>query len=184
MLMFTKENQTLYLETWEYNSILIIQELKKIVLNNGGRVKPGYTHQEGYIVARNIEGSEPVKIDNSNYLTFVLDDEHYYIQLDDNPFFEFYFWKTPVINGKRSKDVLGEQLDKSWLWDSFLYSDERRAASDDRKEAANLIFNELIKAPEGKKSIDSHRVRVSNTYNNGYHYETIKDKERFETIDF
>ena len=184
MFMFTKENQTLYLATWEYNSVLIIKELKRIILNHGGKVKPGYSHQEGFIVARNIEGSQPVKVDNSNYITFVLDNYHYYLQLDDNPFFDFHFWKTPVVNNKASKDAVAENLDKSWLWDCFLYSDERRAANDDRKEAANLIFNALISAPECKKRIDSHRVRVPNSYNNGYHYETIKDKERFETIDF
>ncbi len=184
MLFFNNEDQVLYPATWEYNAILIISELNKIIENHGGKVKPAASYNKGYIQPRNIEGIDPVKVENSNYTNFIYEDNHYYVELDDNPFFDFHFWKTPVIDNKYSKDAVGENLDKSWLWDSFLYSDERRAAADDRKEAANIIFNFLVSAPECKKSINTHRVRVSNTFNSGYHYETVKDKERFEKIDY
>ena len=183
-MYFNSEDQVLYPATWEYNAILIIAELNKIVENHGGRIKPPARYNKGYIQPRNMADIDPVKVENGSYTSFIYENNAYYIELDDNPFFDFHFWKTPVINGKRSKDAVGENLDKSWLWDSFLYSDERRAAADDRKEAANIIFNLLISAPECEKRIDTHKVRVPNTYNNGYHYETIKDKERFEKIDY
>lgn len=51
-MFFTKENSTLYLSTWNYNAALIIEELRKIVINNGGRVKPTTT---GFIVNRAID---------------------------------------------------------------------------------------------------------------------------------
>lgn len=38
--MIIKENKRLYLTTWEYNAACILTELAKIVVNNGGKVKP------------------------------------------------------------------------------------------------------------------------------------------------
>ena len=40
-------------------------------------------------------------------------------------------------------------------------------------EAANLIFNMLCNAPMSKIIRDSHKVRVPNTYNDGYHIEAV-----------
>ena len=39
-MFITQEDQRLYLGTWEYNASQILTELAKIVINNGGRVKP------------------------------------------------------------------------------------------------------------------------------------------------
>ena len=41
MLVF-KENERLYLKSWNYNAACIISELAKIVINSGGRVKPTF----------------------------------------------------------------------------------------------------------------------------------------------
>lgn len=129
-IFFTKENQTLYPATWEYNALLIIDELVAVIENNGGRVKPGY--RAGYIQNRSIDNAiieyqtraekiaaaiaeypdsdknekrraalvnlnadieklkqidnAPRRIEHDLYLSFVIDNSYYYMQLDDNPF--------------------------------------------------------------------------------------------------
>lgn len=62
-MFFVRENETLYLNSFEYNSCLIIKELSKIVLENGGRIKKG---KGGYIVNRAVtehirKNSETIK---------------------------------------------------------------------------------------------------------------------------
>lgn len=41
-MIVSKENERLYLTTWNYNAARIITRLAEIVTNNGGRVKPQY----------------------------------------------------------------------------------------------------------------------------------------------
>lgn len=50
-MLFMKANQTLYPDTWNYNACLIIEYLKKIIIDNGGRVKEDTA---GFIVNRSI----------------------------------------------------------------------------------------------------------------------------------
>lgn len=57
-------------------------------------------------------------------------------------------------------------------------------AAADRREAANLIYNILINAPYSEIHREYKKERVSNLYDGGYHYETIKAKERFNSLDF
>lgn len=230
MLHFYKDGDTLYPATWEYNATLIMQELARIIINNGGRIDTKYC-KNGFIVNRSLlsivhdcrekaeaireamqesnddekntrraariadlerQANEAEAIPNdpqavfyNTYLSFVLDGMYYYIQLDDNPFFPFYYQKTPITNGTRSKDACLDDFDKSWLWDCFLSTaDAKQDIAADRKEAANIIFNGLLSAKNSVIRRDSHRRRVSNTYNSGYHYETVYAPERREKIDF
>lgn len=224
-IFFTKENQTLYPATWEYNALLIIDELATIIENNGGRVKPGY--RAGYIQNRSIDNAiieyqaraeriaaaideypdsgkngprraalvnlnadieklkqidnAPRRIEHDLYLSFVIDSSYYYMQLDENPFFEFYYQKTPIKNGRYSADVYLTELEKTWLYDCFFMLD---CAAADRREAANLIYNILVNAPYSEIHREYKKERVNNLYDGGYHYETIKVKERFNTLDF
>ena len=225
--MFTQENQTLYLTTWQYNAALIIEELEKIVTNAGGSVKParhrGYIENRSYCEAakeaemralrleaygKNGNGeklknkiselreeAEELKKEaeksraaagNLTYITFILNGKYYYMQFDENPFFDFFYQKTKVNErNERSRDIYLEKLDKKWLHDCFIMlSMQKPEIAEDRKEAANIIFNILTSAKESEKAIDTYRKRVPNYYNNGYHYETVREKERFEKIDF
>lgn len=50
-MFFTQDYQILYLRSFEYNAALIINELKEIIINNGGRVK---NNRPGYIVNRTL----------------------------------------------------------------------------------------------------------------------------------
>lgn len=218
MTIFTRDEQTLYLTSWDYNSVLIIKELIKIVENAGGTVKPAY--HTGYIVNRSLlekiqdtqkridtardkltaaqkkiyihnlqceleqlqsRDNAPVKVANSNYISFVLDGIYYYVELDDNPFFDFYYSKKPVVNGKVSKNAYLDKLDKEWLYDCYLSYD---CTNTERREAAYCIYNALIQAKNSEIYRETTKKRVANTYNSGYHYETVTSPERFETVDF
>lgn len=221
--MFTvRDGERLYLSNWDYNAVLIIAELRKIITNNGGNVKRVHTAvitnrtldqakreaEERYNHLTQIEKeypgnnekrtqaiqeyknkieyyttikNDPIETPCANWITFSLDGTYYNLSLDDNPFFEFHLIKTPITNGKYSMDASAEEFPKNWLYDCFFRCDASEA---DRKEAANLIFNELIRAKHSPIIRDKKRIRVSNTYDTGYHYETIYGKERIATIAF
>lgn len=219
-MLVMKENERLYPATWEYNAACILTELAKIVINNGGKVKPlrtaiisnrsitaakqEYTekierftelektsHNEkraAAIKAYSEKLAELEKVDNSpvaithtSYISFVYNDFYFYYQIDSNPFFEFFYTKTPVNNGKYSQDACMEEDKKEWLFDCFFSA---TCSKSDIKEAANLIFNMLVNAKPSIIRRDCKKQRVSNSYDGGYHYETVYSPERFAKIDF
>ena len=83
-----------------------------------------------------------------HYICFVYDGYYYYLQLDSNPFFDFLFTKSSMIDEKTTnQNVYGGSFTKCWLWDCFFSLD---CSGDDRREAANVIFNELVNAKSSK----------------------------------
>lgn len=218
----TRDGERLYLSNWQYNATLILAELRKIIANNGGNVKPVHTAiitnrtleeakkeaQERYNHLVEIEKqfpngndkrkeaikeykdryeryssvkNDPIEIACASWATFTLDNNYYSLSLDDNPFFPFHLIKTRIKEGKYSQDASAEEFSKNWLYDCFFRCDASEA---DRKEAANLIFNELIKAKCSPIIRSKKRIRVPNTYDTGYHYEIIYEKERIAAITF
>jgi hypothetical protein len=125
--------------------------------------------------------NEPITVTHTGYISFILDDVYYYYGVDSNPFFPFHYIKTPVKNNSYSKDACCMEDKKEWLYDCFLSWNCNDA---EIKEGANLIFNMLCNAPFSEIIRDKHRQRVHNTYNDGYHYETIYAPERIEKVDF
>lgn len=179
MAIVIKDGERLYLRAWEYNAARIITELANIVNNHGGRVKPTHT---AIISDRSAEEeNEPITVTHTTYISFILEETYYYYQVNDNPFFEFYYRKTPIKNGKYSDDAGLEFDKKEWLFDCFFKSN---CGQPDIIEAANLIFNMLCNAPMSKIIREGRKQRVPNTYNNGYHMETIYKPERMEKVDF
>jgi hypothetical protein len=179
MAIVLKEGERLYLRAWEYNAARIITELANIVENHGGRVKPT---NAAIISDRSAkEETEPITVTHTSYISFVLDDTYYHYQVNNNPFFDFYYNKTPIKNGKRSRDAGLEADKKEWLFDCFFGSN---CGQQDIIEAANLIFNMLCNAPQSRIIRDKHKQRVANTYNDGWHYETLYTPERLEKVDF
>ena len=167
MAIVMNEGERLYLRTWEYNAARIITALANIVKNHGGSVKPTKT---AIISDRNAKDeAEPITVTHTSYISFVLDETHYYYQVNDNPFFEFYYSKTPIKNGKRSRDAGLEADKKEWVFDCFFGS---KCGQQDIIEAANLIFNMLCNAPMSKIIRGKHKQRVPNT------------QERLEKVDF
>ena len=119
---------------------------------------------------------------SSAYISFKLGGMYYYYQTDSNPFFDFHYQKTPIdVNGTISRCACLENDPKDWLYDCFLRAD---ATDADRREAANLIYNMLVKAAPSVIRRDSSRVRVRNQYDGHYHYETVYEKERREAVNF
>lgn len=179
MAIVIKDDTRLYLKTWEYNAARIITELARIVNNHGGRVKPTHT---AIVSDRSVkEENKPITVTHTTYISFILDETYYYYQVDSNPFFDFYYSKTPIKNGKRSRNAGLEADKKEWLYDCFLMSN---CGQPDIIEAANLIFNMLCNAPVSEIIREGHKQRVPNTYNNGYHIETVYKPERVEKIEF
>jgi hypothetical protein len=179
MAIVTKDGERLYLRAWEYNAARIITELANIVKNHGGRVKPTYT---AIISDRSAEEeNEPITVTHTSYISFVLDETYFYYQADSNPFFDFYWSKTPVRNGKYSKDAGLEADKKEWFFDCFYGSN---CGQPDIIKAANYIFNMLCNAHMSKIIRDRYKQRVPNTYNDGYHMETVYTPERMEKVDF
>ena len=179
MAIVIKDGERLYLRAWEYNAARIISELANIVKNHGGRVKP--TNKAIISDRSATEEAEPITVTHTSYISFVLNETYYYYQVNDNPFFEFYYNKTPIKKGKRSGDAGLEADKKEWLFDCFFKSG---CPDEDITEAAYLIYNMLINAKNTPIIRDKTRKRVSNLYDGGYHYETIYAPERFSKIDF
>ncbi len=179
MATVTKNGKRLYLRTWEYNAARIITELSNIVSNHGGRVKPTHT---AIISDRNAkEEKEPITVTHTTYISFILNETYFYYQVNENPFFDFCYIKTPINNGKYSRDAALEADKKDWLYDCFFESNCEQTGI---IEAADLIFNMLCTASNSKIIRSSHKQRVSNTYDNGYHMETIYETERTANIEF
>lgn len=128
------------------------------------------------------EKPAPVVAPCAAYISAIIGGEYISMQFDSNPFFPFYYIKTPVTGGTYSGDACLEDLphelfDLDNMW-------HRGATAAQREQAAQNIYAWIISAPRSVVRRDSHRRRVSNTYNNGYHYETIFEKERRSAIDF
>lgn len=71
--------------------------------------------------------------------------------MDENPFFEFYYTKTPIKNGKHSCDTISNDDKKTWLYDRYL---KFGCTENDIKKAAEYIFNMLATSKCSKNSID------------------------------
>ena len=126
--------------------------------------------------------NDPVEVPGQNWIHFVLNGKVYSMSLDENPFFEFYYSKTPLRDdGKYSLDACIDEFDKGWVYDCLLTGE---ATADDRHNAANEVFRIMTGAKDTRIIRDSKRVRVPNTYDGGYHMETVYEKERLATIDY
>lgn len=75
------------------------------------------------------------------YIGFSLNGVYYYYQIDRNPFFDFLYAKTPVINNCIYNNHCTKNDPKEWLFDIFFSC---KASDDDRKHAAETIYNMLI----------------------------------------
>ena len=175
-----------YLTSWNYNAALILDELEKIVLNNGGAIVSTWQKERKQfaITNRSIMGAireeqerierwtkadgitpketrqkaiqaarehilELEQIPNAphvtpygdyTYICFMLNGFYYYYSMDRNPFFDFHYSKTPIVNGEINKNHYCNNDKKEWFFDCFW---RWNCSVADIKEAANLIFNML-----------------------------------------
>ena len=124
----------------------------------------------------------PIAVTHTSYISFAMNDLYYSYQLDSNPFFPFYYMKTPIENGTYSGDACLEDDPKSWLQDdSFI---RFGCPQSEIETAAQAILALLLAAPLSTLRHDTQRTRIPNTYDSGYHFENIPVKERRLKIDF
>ena len=187
----------LYLSQWDYNKSLIFEELKKMVLNNGGlmvsdwqkkqektkiynrtikyKIESKQQHVE-FLETRKEEMTKEQKqninnvidnylkeiitlekqykkttriITNNGYLQFVLNGFLYYIQFDDNPFFDFYYTKQPINDDLTIKDntIYFEKLPKEELFIKDYYLNYTKK---NLKDTAKNIYNFLVNAKNSR----------------------------------
>ncbi|MBQ6223444.1 MAG: hypothetical protein IJJ44_12600 [Solobacterium sp.] len=119
----------------------------------------------------------------TSYVSFVLDGVYYYLEMNDNPFFEFYVMKYPVTNGLKAFEAycLDEFSKENWMFDCLFTWEINE---DEYKEIANLIMNQLIAEPYSMPVIN--KKRVSNLYDGRYQYEYVKERKevQYEVVDY
>lgn len=123
-----------------------------------------------------------VEVYGQSWINFVLDGKKYYASVDDNPFFDYSYIKTPVSeDGTYSADASVETIDRSWAGDClFRYE----CTDEQRLDAAEKLFDILRRADDTPIILGQKRIRVQNIYDRCYHYETIYDKPRVSRVDF
>lgn len=117
-----------------------------------------------------------IKTKYKNYVSFIYDGFYYYVQFDENPFFEHMFHKIPVK--KESDNVFTYQgkyyIDNMELEDNiieFLFKYDQ--TEKEIKEIASKLFDYLINEKPSERYYEYERRRVCNTFNSGYHYEKV-----------
>lgn len=179
-----------FLRSYEFNNVRVLNELAKIVENNNGTIiYKSYMHEleyenRSYISTlteskSKLETSKQKNIISklSSYISFVIDDTYYYLQLNENPFMEDLYHKITINDGCYFGSYYVEELDKKdRVYDCLLSYD---CCESDIKEIANITFNMLIKANYSKKVYN--RKRVKNIYGNSYHYENIPENANKKT---
>lgn len=123
----------------------------------------------------------PIAVTHTSYISFAMNGFYYSFSLDDNPFFPFYYMKTPIENGTYSGDACMENASKSWAVNALLGFG---CPQSEIESAAQAILALLLAAPLSTLRHDTKRTRIPNTYDSGYHFETIPIKERRIKIDF
>ena len=174
--MYVREDgERFYLNPWEFNVCRIMTELDNTIVKNGGRVK---RNNRPCVTC---DGTGFIEVKHTTYINFVLNGYHYYYQIDENPFFDFYYTKAPIIGNKYSKEHCLENDTKDWIKDEAFYT----PFTDEKiKNLAQFIFEMLTTAKATEKIIRTVRINVKNTYDDKYHKEYKPEKERFETIDY
>lgn len=172
----------LYLKNWAYNCSRILSTLAAMVTSDGGKVKP----QELVEICPNGSNgigreAEPIVVTHIGYIRFVLDDVMYFYEIKENPFFQPILLKTPVVDNQYSVDACGTECAMDWEMEELHCMD----CSDEIIEhCAEEIYEELLAAPLATIRREMNRTRVSNTFDDGYHYENVPVAERFELVDF
>ena len=157
---------TLYLNKWKFNMSRVLTWIAEIVKERGGKVKRGH---EAKVTTEDFNGF--IDVTHTSYITFILDGVVYYFQFDDNPFFPCKYIKTPVRNGKYSRDA--------YLEECYV---EVSCYARMSKDAAEQLLEQLVNAEMSEIHREMGRIKVPNVYDGDWHYEKVSVPERMETI--
>ena len=200
----------LYLKTWDFNSYLILNEIRKEIEKNGGLLVQDFPHilkrqkikiynrsfleaeREIQSTAKTAENNSKIEewqkkyyshyfealqanykpcriVENTSYLHFYYNDFIYYIQLNDNPFFNHYIIKEKA-----------EKKDNEYFTKYSYYMEDLTLpefdvcaylSNKDIKRISKELLKTILEHKESQKVTE--RIRVRNYYGNGYHSETI-----------
>lgn len=166
----------IYLKRYPMNVAKGLSYMLEEIQNEGGYIASSYKVSMEKIDLINYQTGEK---ETSGYfgewlfISFILNDDYYYVQFNSNPFFEDRYEKQPVKNNMISRDVY-----LSTMPDFFDY----KMTDDQIKEAAHNLLLWLKDQKYSEKHIEYKKQRVYNLYDDGYHYEKIKVPERTEKI--
>lgn len=166
----------IYLKHYPMNVAKGLSYLLEEIQNEGGYIASGYKANMEKIDLINYETGEK---EASGYfgewlfISFVLNDDYYYVQFDRNPFFEDKYEKQPLKGNAISRDVYLSAIPNFF---DYVMTDEQV------KDAAHNLLLWLKNQKHSEKHIEYKKQRVYNFYDDGYHYEKIKVKERMEKI--
>lgn len=109
-------------------------------------------------------------------LDFVMDNIFYFVEFNENPFFDFYYQKhdiEPQGDGsyKQKYNYYLEKLDKNFM-DKYDFYD-RLSQKSIKKIAANLLTQ--LKESRNSSMVYT-KTRVHNLYDGGWHYERMKEE--------
>lgn len=150
---------------------------QKIENEKNEKLKAFYIeHNKDYIKAKENDYKSIRQVNNANYLQFYFDRNIYYIQLEENPFFPHKIQKLPCSDDL--KVFYNYYLED--LKDDFLQNiDEYSYMTDETiKEIAAKLFKQLKECRQSE--VVTQKKRVNNLYDNGYHYEYIKEKRNYQ----
>ena len=135
-----------------------------------------------YEQAKSVADNErPVKVEYTSYIDFVLNDTRYYFQIDNSPFFPVLASKTPVNNGKYSRDAVLGECDTEWAVDELIL---RSATAETITATAEKILEYLTGEKNSPIYRDGKKQLVPNVYDGCYHYEMIYRPELIATLDY
>ena len=166
----------IYLKHYPMNVAKGLSYLLEEIQNEGGYIASSYKANMEKIDLIDYETGEK---EISGYfgewlfISFILNDDYYYVQFDSNPFFEDRYEKQPVKNNMISRDIY-----LSTMPDFFDY----KMTDEQVKDAAHNLLLWLKDQKYSEKHVEYKKQRVYNLYDDGYHYEKIKVKERTEKI--
>lgn len=102
--------------------------------------------------------NDPITVTHTSYISFALNGMYYYYQVDDNPFFEFFASKTPIVNGRYNSHAGIRECGKEWVTDSmFSYN----FSNNEVNEAAKKVFAWLLDMqPSAASSNDRYMSKV------------------------
>ena len=126
--------------------------------------------------------NSPIEVYGQSWINFVLDNKKYYFSIDDNMFMDLTYSKIPLNpDGTYNGDYCIDAFRRDWMGD-FMFS--YCCPKETVRTAAQRVFDALLAASDSRVRVETHRVRVPNRYNSGFHYEMVPDKPRISRIDF
>lgn len=164
----------------KFNACKVYKELHQIVADHGGYYCSDWEKSRQMFEVHRFDESKKPEVIFTNFIdwyAFILDDNYYYVEFKDNPFFESHFTKAPVLSGgKVSRNYYADSNKLPSYFDWELLSNE------EAKEIASELFKLLINADYNEHYREYERKRVPNYYDGGYHYERVAKPERFEKM--